>query len=149
MSQDKIYMQSALEMAEQAAQLGEVPVGAVVVYDNQIISRAHNKPITAHDPSAHAEIMAMREAGLVLDNYRLINCTLYVTLEPCLMCVGAMVHARIGRVVYGAEEPKTGAMHSKMQAHALPHLNHQLDVTAGVLAKPCGEILKQFFQSRR
>jgi len=143
------YMQQALALAQQAAQAGEVPVGAIVVKDGIIIGRGSNAPIGTHDPTAHAEIRAMRDAAQHLGNYRLVDCTLYVTLEPCAMCSGAMQHARIARLVYGASDPKTGACGSVLDLMAEPKLNHHTAVTGGVLAQACGEILSAFFSARR
>jgi len=146
---DKEYMQAALALAEEAAAAGEVPVGAVVVKDGVIVGRGHNSPITQHDPSAHAEIQAMRDAARNLGNYRLVGCTLYVTLEPCAMCCGAIQHARIARVVYGARDPKTGACGSVVDLMAETRLNHHAVVEGGVLAEQCGARLSQFFAGRR
>lgn len=146
---DSEYMQMALQLAEQAALAGEVPVGAIVVKAGEIIGRGHNAPISRHDPTAHAEIQAMREAARTLGNYRLVDCTLYVTLEPCAMCSGAMQHARIARLVYGASDPKTGACGSVIDLMAEPRLNHHAEVSKGVLAGECGAILSQFFSARR
>jgi tRNA(adenine34) deaminase len=142
-------MRAALEQAAAAARAGEVPVGAVVVLDDAIVGAGHNQPIGAHDPTAHAEIVAMRAAALALGNYRLTGATLYVTIEPCLMCVGAMIHARIGTLVFGATEPKAGAIESTQRAHEHAALNHALVVVSGVLARECGELVSQFFKSRR
>ena len=143
------YMQAALALAEQAALAGEVPVGAVVVRDGTIVGRGHNAPISRHDPSAHAEIQAMRDAARNLGNYRLVGCTLYVTLEPCAMCCGAMQHARIARVVFGASDPKTGACGSVIDLMSEARLNHHAVVEGGVLADQCGMRLSQFFAARR
>ncbi len=143
------YMQAALELARQAAQAGEVPVGAVVVKDGVIIGRGFNTPISQHDPSAHAEIQAMRDAAKNLGNYRLVDCTLYVTLEPCAMCAGAMQHARISRLVYGASDPKTGACGSVIDLMTEPGLNYHTEVTGGIMGKECGAILSNFFALRR
>ena len=143
------YMQAALALAEEAALAGEVPVGAVVVKDGVIVGRGRNAPITQHDPSAHAEIQAIRDAARNLGNYRLVGCTLYVTLEPCAMCCGAMQHARIARVVYGASDPKTGACGSVVDLMAEARLNHHAVVEGGVLAEQCGQRLSQFFAERR
>lgn len=143
------YMQQALTLAEQAAQAGEVPVGAIVVKDDIIIGRGSNAPIGTHDPTAHAEIRAMRDAAQHLGNYRLVGCTLYVTLEPCAMCSGAIQHARIARLVYGASDPKTGACGSVIDLMAEPKLNHHTEVTSGILAQECGSLLSAFFKSRR
>jgi tRNA(adenine34) deaminase len=143
------YMQAALELAKEAAGLGEVPVGAVVVKDGEIIGRGSNAPISQHDPSAHAEIQAMRDAAARLGNYRLVGCSLYVTLEPCAMCAGAIQHARIANLVYGASDPKTGACGSVIDLMAEARLNHHTEVTGGVLAQECGSLLSAFFASRR
>lgn len=142
-------MQLALEQAKLAESLGEVPVGALVVKDGEIIAAAHNQPIGLHDPSAHAEIQAIRKAAKILGNYRLVDCTLYVTLEPCVMCTGAIQHARIAQLVYGAHDPKTGACGSVVNLMTEDKLNHHTAVIAGVLAEPCGEMLSQFFKRRR
>ena len=147
--QDIIFMRRALELAKQAAEVGEVPVGAVLVLDYQIIAEAYNTPIANHDPSAHAEIQVMRAAAAKIKNYRLIDTTLYVTLEPCMMCAGAMVHARINRLVYGASDPKAGVVASKMQLLEQPFLNHHVVCEGGVLAGECGDLLSGFFKSRR
>lgn len=146
---DSEYMQIALQLAEQAALAGEVPVGAIVVSNDAIIGRGHNAPVGTHDPTAHAEIQAMREAALFLGNYRLVGCTLYVTLEPCAMCSGAIQHARIARLVYGASDPKTGACGSVINLMAEARLNHHAEVTGGVLAADCGALLSCFFAERR
>jgi tRNA(adenine34) deaminase len=146
---DDGFMRAALELARQAAQAGEVPVGAVVVKDGQIIGRGSNAPISRHDPSAHAEIAALRDAAQHLGNYRLVNCELFVTLEPCVMCVGAMFHARIGRVVFGARDPKTGAAGSVFNLFAETRLNHHARIHGGVLAEECGKVLSDFFAARR
>ena len=142
-------MGAALELARQGREAGEVPVGAVVVLDDVVIGEGFNEPIGSHDPTAHAEIVAMRGAGQRIGNYRLAGATLYVTIEPCQMCVGAMVHARIARLVYGAPEPKAGAIESAMKAHEHPSLNHRLEVTAGVLEAECRETIQAFFADRR
>jgi tRNA(adenine34) deaminase len=146
---DEDYMQIALELAAEAALGGEVPVGAVVVKDGVIIGRGSNMPIAQHDPSAHAEIQALRAAGLLLGNYRLTGCTLYVTLEPCAMCCGAIQHARITRLVYGANDPKTGACGSVINLMAEPRLNHHTEVDGGLMAAQCGTLLSHFFAQRR
>ena len=143
------FMREALALAEEAARAGEVPVGAVVVHEGQIVGRGWNQPIGSHDPTAHAEIVALRDAGRALDNYRLTGATLYVTIEPCVMCVGAMVHARIGTLVFGATEPKAGAIESTQRAHEGPALNHSFVVVSGVMAKECAAIVQRFFQARR
>ncbi len=142
-------MQIALEQAKLAESLGEVPVGALIVKDGEIIAAAHNQPIGLHDPSAHAEIQAIRKAAKILGNYRLVDCTLYVTLEPCVMCTGAIQHARIAQLVYGAKDPKTGACGSVVNLMTEDKLNHHTAVIAGVLAEPCGDMLSQFFKRRR
>lgn len=142
-------MREALALAEQAGRAGEVPIGAVVVHDDRVVGRGWNQPVGSHDPTAHAEIVALRDAGRAMGNYRLTGATLYVTVEPCLMCVGAMVHARIGTLVFGAPEPKTGAIESTQRAHEGPALNHTFVVVSGVLAKECAAILQQFFQAKR
>ena len=146
---DEDFMRAALELARQAVQSGEVPVGAVVVMDGEIIGRGSNAPIGRHDPSAHAEMLALRDAAQRVGNYRLVGCELFVTLEPCLMCVGAMFHARIARVIYGASDPKTGAAGSVLNLFEEQRLNHHAEVLGGVLADECGAILSQFFAARR
>jgi tRNA(adenine34) deaminase len=146
---DNTFMQMALSLAKEAAQNGEVPVGAIVVKDGVIIGRGSNAPIAQHDPSAHAEIQAMRDAAKNIGNYRLVDCTLYVTLEPCAMCAGAIQHARIARLVYGASDPKTGACGSVINLMAEERLNHHTEVTGGVMAQECGSLLSQFFAGRR
>jgi tRNA(adenine34) deaminase len=143
------FMREALELAAQAGAAGEVPVGAVVVKDGRIIGRGYNRPITSSDPTAHAEIVALREAATAERNYRLSGCDLYVTLEPCAMCVGAMVHARLARVVYGASDPKTGACGSLVDLPALASWNHHGAFSGGVLAAECGDLLRRFFAERR
>jgi tRNA(adenine34) deaminase len=143
------FMREALAEAARAMDAGEVPVGAVIVLDGQIVGRGFNQPITATDPTAHAEIVALRGAARTVGNYRLTGSTLYVTIEPCLMCVGAMVHARVGTVVYGAVEPKAGALVSSCQAHENPALNHRLEAVGGVLADECRALIQEFFQRRR
>ena len=142
-------MRAALAQASDARSRGEVPVGAIVVHDGRVIGEGFNQPIGAHDPTAHAEIVAMRAAAARLQNYRLTGATLYVTIEPCQMCVGAMVHARIARLVYGAREPKAGAIESAMRAHDHPALNHRLEVAGGVLEDECRAMIQGFFQSAR
>lgn len=149
MRNDDDYMRVALVLARQAELSGEVPVGAIVVKDGAIIGRGSNAPISRHDPSAHAELLALREAAQHLGNYRLIGCELFVTLEPCLMCVGAMFHARIARVVFGANDFKTGACGSVLNLFAEQRLNHHAEMTAGVLAEECGQVLSDFFAARR
>lgn len=142
-------MQEALELAAQAAAAGEVPVGAVVVKDGVIVGRGYNQPIAGSDPTAHAEIMAMRDASKTLGNYRLAGCDLYVTLEPCVMCSGAIMHARIRRLYFGARDPKTGACGSAIDLFAQPHLNHHAEVSGGMLADEAVTLLQTFFSSRR
>ena len=146
---DQQYMRMAIEQAQLAAQSGEVPVGAVLVKDGQVISKAVNKPIANHDPSAHAEMLALREAALTEENYRIPGSTLYVTLEPCAMCSGAMLHARIDRVVYGASDPKTGAAGSVLDIFASKQINHQTSVEGGIMSEECGQLLRDFFKGRR
>jgi tRNA(adenine34) deaminase len=146
---DADYMRHALELASMALDAGEVPVGAVVVQDGVIIGRGYNAPISRSDPSAHAEMMALRDAAQRLGNYRLVDCELFVTLEPCLMCAGAIMHARIARLVYGASDPKTGACGSVLDAFAEQRLNHHTEVTVGVQAEECGLMLSNFFALRR
>ncbi len=147
--EDTSFMQMALSQARAAAQAGEVPVGAVVVRAGQVIAASHNAPLASHDPTAHAEVNAMRAAAQVLGNYRLDDCTLYVTLEPCAMCSGAALHARFKRVVFGATEPKTGAAGSVLNLFAHAQLNHHTQVTGGVLAADCAQVLQDFFEERR
>ena len=146
---DPAFMARALELAKQARDQGEVPVGAVIVYNGEIIGEGFNQPITLADPSAHAEMQAMRKAARRLDNYRLADTTLYVTLEPCAMCAGAMVPARIKRLVYGAADPKTGATGSVFNLVQADQLNHQLEVDGGIMDRECGELLRDFFKKRR
>ena len=146
---DAVYMQQAISQARNAWALGEVPVGALIVKDGQIIATGFNQPIGNHDPTAHAEIMALRAAATILGNYRLPGCEMYVTLEPCAMCAGAMMHARLARVVYGASDPKTGACGSVLNLFEQEKLNHHTELTAGVLAEECGTLLKEFFAERR
>lgn len=146
---DILFMQEALASAKKAEVHGEVPVGAVVVYEGKIVGAGHNQPIEHHDPTAHAEIAALRAAAEVLGNYRLPGCTLYVTLEPCAMCAGAMLHARLARVVYGAPDPKTGAAGSVVNLFAEEKLNHHTTIQGGVMAEECGQLLRDFFIKRR
>ena len=143
------FMEAALDQARLGLAAGEVPVGAVLVADGRIVARAFNQPIGAVDPTAHAEMLVLREAARTAGNYRLTGATVYVTLEPCLMCVGALVHARVREVVYGAAEPKTGALVSTVRALELPGLNHRFAVTPGVLEGPCRELVQEFFRARR
>lgn len=146
---DRTWMTRALALARRAQSAGEVPVGAVVVRDDELLGEGWNHPISAHDTTAHAEIQAIRAAGQRLGNYRLTGCTLYVTLEPCAMCAGAMIHARIRRLVFGAADPKTGAAGSVFDIVRSTALNHQLEVTGGVLETDCGDLLRDFFRARR
>ena len=143
------FMRAALDQARLALDAGEVPIGAVIVLGDRVIAAGYNQPITSIDPTAHAEIVALRAAARALDNYRLTEAQLYVTVEPCLMCVGALVHARIREVVYGAAEPKSGALVSAARAHETPGLNHRVAVTAGVLEDECRELIQAFFKARR
>jgi tRNA(adenine34) deaminase len=142
-------MRAALDEARRGLEAGEVPIGAVLVIDGRIVSRAFNQPIGAVDPTAHAEVLVLREAARAIGNYRLTGATVYVTVEPCLMCVGALVHARVGEVVYGAAEPKAGALVSSIRALDSPGLNHRFTVTAGVLEDECRELIQGFFREKR
>jgi len=142
-------MREALDEARKAFDAGEVPVGAVVVMNGQIVGRGFNQPISAADPTAHAEVLALRDAARAMANYRLVQSTLYVTIEPCLMCVGAMVHARVATLVFGALEPKAGAIVSSCQAHENPSLNHRIEIVSGVLDDECRAMIQEFFKSRR
>ena len=146
---DEQLMRFALNRAREAWQRGEVPVGAIVLIDGEIAGEGFNQPIATHDPTAHAEIVAMRQAAARAGNYRLTGATMYVTIEPCQMCVGAMIHARIGRLVYGAPEPKAGAIESAMRAHEHPALNHCFEVTGRVLESDCRELVQAFFAEKR
>jgi tRNA(adenine34) deaminase len=146
---DEFWMEEALREAQRALALGEVPVGAVVVRDGQIVGRGCNRPVSASDPSAHAEILALREAGASIANYRLLDCDLYVTVEPCPMCAGAITHARVRRLIYGANDAKAGAVSSTLQVLNHPKLNHKVEVSAGVLAARCMHLLQSFFRERR
>ncbi|MDS7719676.1 tRNA adenosine(34) deaminase TadA [Pantoea ananatis] len=147
--QDEYWMRRALTLAQRAWEQGEVPVGAVLVQGDRVIGEGWNRPIGQHDPTAHAEIMALRQGGKVLENYRLLNTTLYVTLEPCIMCAGAMVHSRIGRLVYGAHDVKTGAAGSLIDILGHPGMNHQVALHQGVLEEECAAMLSGFFRMRR
>ena len=147
--QDQQFMQRAIELAQQAAAINEIPVGAVVVYQGEVIGEGFNQSITLNDPSAHAEMLAIRQAGKKLNNYRLLDCTLYVTLEPCSMCAGLLVHSRIKRLVFAAHDLKTGAAGSVFNLVANDKLNHQIEVSAGIMAEPCGAMLSAFFKRRR
>ena len=148
-TRDRIFMRAAIDQARHALSMGEVPVGAVVVRDGRVLATGFNQPIGAHDPTAHAEIAAMRAAAQAIANYRLVGCELYVTLEPCVMCAGAILHARITRLVFGARDPKTGAAGSVVDLFAEARLNHHAEVVAGVLADETGALLTEFFRSRR
>jgi len=143
------FMQAAIEQARAAENEGEVPIGAVIVRDGVVLASGNNRVLRDHDPSAHAEIIALREAGKVLGNYRLDECDLYTTLEPCAMCAGAIIHARIRRLIYGADDPKAGACGSVLGVLNHPRLNHRLEVVPGVLAEECGALLTSFFRARR
>jgi len=146
---DESYMRRALELARQAQRAGEVPVGAVLVHNDAIIAEGWNQPIRAHDPSAHAEMITLRAAGQALASYRLLDTTLYVTLEPCPMCAGAMVHARVRRLVFGAPDPRAGAAGSVFNLVQHPALNHRIEFSSGVLGEECGSLLREFFLARR
>jgi tRNA(adenine34) deaminase len=148
-STDELFMEEALRAAQRALEAGEVPVGAVVVCSGKIVGRGNNRNIADSDPSAHAEIVALREAGAAFSNHRLEDCELFVTIEPCAMCAGALVQARLKRLIYGADDPKAGAIHSVMQVLNHPSLNHRMEIRAGVLAGRSAEILQEFFRSRR
>jgi tRNA(adenine34) deaminase len=149
LSSDEVWMEEALRAAQRALEAGEVPVGAVVVCDGKIIGRGWNRNISDSDPTAHAEIIALREAGAVVDNHRLGDCELFATIEPCAMCAGAMVHARLRRLVYGSEDPKAGAVQSVMRVVNHPQSNHRMDVKSGVLAGRSADLLQSFFRNRR
>jgi tRNA(adenine34) deaminase len=149
MTSDELWMEEALRAAQRALELGEVPVGAVIVHDGRIVGRGWNRNIADNDPSAHAEVLALRVAGATLGNHRLGNCDMFVTIEPCAMCAGAMVQARINRLVYGADDPKAGAVQSVMRVINDPHLNHKIEIVSGVLAGRCAELLQRFFRERR
>jgi tRNA(adenine34) deaminase len=146
---DELWMEEALRAAQRALESGEVPVGAVVVLDGRIVGRGWNRNLTDSDPSAHAEVVALRKAGAKVGNHRLGDCELFATIEPCAMCAGAMIHARLKRLVYGADDPKAGAVRSVMQVLNHPQLNHTMEVQGGVLAGRCAELLQAFFRSRR
>ncbi len=143
------WMKRALNLAQQAADAGEVPVGALIVKGDEVIGEGFNKPITSNDPTAHAEIIALREAASNQNNYRLPGTTLFVTIEPCTMCVGALIHGRIDTVVFGAREPRAGALLSKMQLHLQDHYNHKMNVVEGVLENECSALMRNFFKARR
>ena len=146
---DASWMERALEQAELAAAAGEVPVGALVIKDGEIIGQGHNRNLLDNDPTAHAEIVALRQAAARLGNHRLIGCTMVATIEPCSMCAGALIHARIARLVYGASDPKAGAAGSTLQVINHPSLNHRMEITSGVLAGKCSEVLQKFFRQKR
>ena len=146
---DSDWMRQALEQARLAAEAGEVPVGALVIKDGRLLAAAHNRNLLDRDPAGHAEIVALRQAAAALGNHRLVGCEMFVTIEPCAMCAGAMVHARLARLVYGASDPKAGAAGSVLQVLNHPALNHQMEVRAGMLEEECARILQKFFQSRR
>ena len=149
MTGDETLMRAALEEARAAAEAGEVPIGAVAVIGGEVVARGQNRVLRDVDPTAHAEIVAMRAAAKAIGNYRLVDCELFVTLEPCAMCAGAMMHARLKRLVYGAADPKAGAAGSVLEVLNHPRLNHQMAITAGVLAEECGALLREFFRERR
>ncbi len=149
MISDEEWMQQALVLAKEAEAKGEVPVGAVVVLDEQVIGRGYNQPISACDPTAHAEIVALRDAARSIENYRLVDATLYVTLEPCTMCTGAIIHSRIRRLVFGASEPKAGVIESRVQMLDADYLNHKIEYRGGVCQQQCGDIISHFFAKRR
>ena len=146
---DELWMEEALRSAQRALEIGEVPVGAVVVHEGRIVGRGWNRNLADHDPTAHAEVVALREAGQNLGNHRLGECDLFATIEPCAMCVGALIHARIRRLVYGADDPKAGAVHSVIAVINHPSLNHRMEVRGGVLAGRSADILQEFFRKRR
>jgi len=146
---DELWMDEALRCARRALDIGEVPVGAIVLCDGKIVGRGWNRNLADSDPTAHAEIVALREAGKNVGNHRLGDCELFATIEPCAMCAGALIHARVKRLVYGADDPKAGAVHSVLTVVNHPKLNHQMEVRGGVLAGRCAELLQEFFRSRR
>ena len=146
---DQDWMRYAIRLAQRAEQQGEVPIGALVVYENRCLAEGWNQPIQNHDPTAHAEIQAIRKAGQVLNNYRLIDCTLYVTLEPCVMCMGAIAHSRIKRLVFGAFDPKRGAVCNALQLSDAPFLNHHIEWQGGILEADCSSLLTDFFKAKR
>jgi tRNA(adenine34) deaminase len=149
MREDAAWMQIALEQARRAAELGEVPIGALVIKDGVILGQGHNRNLLDNDPTAHAEMVALRQAAAQFGNHRLVGCEMVVTIEPCAMCAGAMIHARLARLVYGASDPKAGAAGSVLQVLNHPRLNHKLQITPGILNDKCSEILKKFFRARR
>jgi len=146
---DELWMEEAIRAAQRALEMGEVPVGAVVVCEKKIVGRGWNRNLADRDPTAHAELVALREAGSNVGNHRLGDCELFATIEPCAMCAGAMIHARLKRLVYGADDPKAGAVHSVLQVLNHPGLNHHMEVRGGILAGKCAELLQEFFRSRR
>jgi tRNA(adenine34) deaminase len=146
---DELFMEEALRAAQRALEAGEVPVGAIVVCAGKIVGRGSNRNLTDSDPTAHAEVVALREAGATVGNHRLNECELFATIEPCAMCAGALVHARIKRLVYGADDPKAGAVHSVMQVVNHPQLNHRMEIRVGVLGGRCAEVMQSFFRARR
>jgi tRNA(adenine34) deaminase len=146
---DELWMEEALRGARRALEEGEVPIGAVVVFDGKLVGSGRNRNLATSDPTAHAEIIALREAGATLGNHRLLDCELFVTIEPCSMCAGALVHARLKRLVYGADDPKAGAVRSALEVVNHPRLNHRMEITNGVLAGRCAELLQSFFKTRR
>lgn len=146
---DTHWMQYAIELAKRAETMGEVPVGAVLIYHDEVVGEGYNQPIALHDPTAHAEIIALRQGGQALGNYRMLDTTLYVTLEPCMMCVGAMVQARIGCLVFGALDPKGGAVVSCVQGLSMSHFNHRVVWNSELLAQECGQLLQDFFRKKR
>ena len=148
-SSDELWMKEALRLAQRALEAGEVPVGAIVVFEGKIVGRGWNRNIGENDPTAHAEVVALREAGSIVGNHRLVGCELFATIEPCAMCAGALLHARVQRLVYGADDPKAGAVRSVMRVLDHPQLNHKVEVRGGVLAGRCGELLQAFFRDRR
>jgi tRNA(Arg) A34 adenosine deaminase TadA len=148
-NEDAKWLERALDQARLALESGEVPVGALVIKDGELLGAGHNRNLLDHDPTAHAEVVALRQAAARIGNYRLTGCTMYATIEPCAMCAGALIHSRIARLVYGAADPKAGAAGSVLQVLNHPSLNHQMEVTAGVLADRCSEILQDFFRQRR
>ena len=149
MKNDDEWMKKALICADKAYSQGEVPVGAVIVLEDKLIGEGWNQPILSHDATAHAEIMALRSASLKMENYRLAGATMYVTIEPCAMCFGAMTHARVKHLVYGTSEPKSGAIHSNLQLHQAKCFNHQIEITSGILSEVCTNLIQQFFKARR
>jgi tRNA(adenine34) deaminase len=149
LTSDELWMEEALRSAQRALEAGEVPVGAVVVSEGKIVGRGWNRNLTDSDPTAHAEVVALREAGRIVGNHRLSECELFATIEPCAMCAGALVHARVKRLVYGADDPKAGAVRTVLQVLNHPRLNHQMEVQGGVLAGRCADLLQEFFRKRR